>query len=63
MARKVGWQSKILISFIICRDGSVKDIRIIESSGGNAVDNNAVKVIQKIASFSKLPVAAELVFL
>ena len=32
IARKMGWQGRVLISFIICKDGSVKDIRIIESS-------------------------------
>lgn len=61
MARKMGWQGRVLISFIICRDGSVKDIRIIESSGVKALDKNAVKVIQKIAPFPKPPVAAELI--
>ena len=61
MARKMGWQGRVLVSFIICRDGSVKDIRIIKSSGVKALDKNAVKVIQKIAPFPKPPVAAELI--
>lgn len=60
IARKMGWQGRVLISFTICRDGSVKDIRIVESSGFKALDNNAVKVIQKVAPFPRPPVSAEL---
>jgi periplasmic protein TonB len=61
MARKMGWQGRVLISFIICSDGSVKDIRIIESSGFKVLDKNAVEVIQKVAPFPRPPVAAELI--
>jgi protein TonB len=60
IARKMGWQGRVLISFTICRDGSVKDIRIVESSGFKALDNNAVKIIQRVAPFPKPPVSAEL---
>ena len=60
IARKMGWQGRVLISFVICRDGSVKDIRIVKSSGFKALDNNAIKVIQKVAPFPKPPVSAEL---
>ena len=61
IARKMGWQGKVLISFVICRDGSVKDIRIVESSGFNALDKNAVEAIRKGAPFPRPPVAAELI--
>lgn len=61
MARKMGWQGKVIISFIVCEDGSVKDIQIIESSGFKALDKNAVEVIRKVAPFPKPPVAAELI--
>ena len=61
IARKMGWQGKVLISFVICKDGSVKDIRIVESSGFNALDKNAVEAIRKGAPFPRPPVAAELI--
>lgn len=61
IARKMGWQGKVLISFVVCRDGSVKDIRIIESSGFKALDKNAVEVIREVAPFPQPPVAAELI--
>lgn len=61
IARKMGWQGRVLISFVICKDGSVKDIRIVESSGFKALDNNAVKVIREVAPFPKPPVSAEII--
>ena len=61
IARKMGWQGRVLISFVICRDGSVKDIRIVKSSGFKALDKKAVEVIQKTAPFPRPPVSAELI--
>jgi protein TonB len=61
MARKMGWQGRVLLSFVVCMDGSVKDIRILESSGFNALDKNAVEAIRKGAPFPRPPVAAELI--
>jgi protein TonB len=61
IARKMGWQGRVLISFVICRDGSVKDIRIVKSSGFKALDNKAMEVIQKTAPFPRPPVSAELI--
>lgn len=61
IARKMGWQGKVLISFVVCVDGSVKNIKIIESSGFKALDKNAVEVIQKVAPFPEPPVSAELI--
>jgi periplasmic protein TonB len=61
MARKMGWQGRVVISFIVCTDGSVTNIQIIESSGFKALDKNAVEVIRKAAPFPKPPVAAELI--
>lgn len=61
IARKMGWQGRVLISFVICRDGSVRDIKIVESSGFKALDKNAVEAIRKEAPFPKPPVSAELI--
>lgn len=61
IARKMGWQGKVLISFIICIDGTIKDIQIVESSGHKALDKNALEIVQKVAPFPKPPVAAKLI--
>ncbi|MEN8189128.1 MAG: energy transducer TonB [Thermodesulfobacteriota bacterium] len=60
IARKKGWQGRVLISFTIYRDGSVKDISIIKSSGFRILDKNAVEVIKKVAPFPRPPMVAEL---
>lgn len=56
LARKMGWEGNILISFTISTDGGVEDIRIIKSCGFNALDKNAIKTIRLCAPFPK-PIA------
>jgi periplasmic protein TonB len=59
-ARRMGWSGKVLISFIVCRDGQVSEIRIVESTGYPVLDRSAVDTIRKVAPFPKAPVEAEL---
>ena len=61
IARRRGMQGKTVISFIICVDGSVKDLKVVESSGYAILDRNAIKSVQRAAPFPKPPVSAELV--
>lgn len=61
IARKMGWQGKVIVSFVICLDGSVKDITIRESSGHAILDKNAIDVIRKGSPFPRPPVSAELI--
>jgi len=61
MARKVGWQGKVKVSFIIKEDGRVEGIRIIESSGYRLLDRNVVETIHDVQPFPKPPVRAELI--
>jgi protein TonB len=59
-ARRMGWSGKVLISFVVCRDGQVSEIRIVESTGYPVLDRSAVDTIRKVAPFPKAPVEAEL---
>jgi len=59
IARKMGWEGKVLVAFTICNDGQVEDIRIIKSCGFKALDKNAIKTIKQCAPFPKPPVRAE----
>ncbi len=61
IARKKGWQGRVLISFVILEDGSVIDIQIIESSGYSLLDKNAVKSVLSAAPFPTPPVKAEII--
>ena len=60
MARKMGWCGQARISFIICEDGSVNDVRVVESSGFSLLDRNAVDTVKNAAPFPRPPVKAEI---
>jgi len=59
IARRMGWEGKVLVTFIICADGRVEDIRVIKSCGFDALDKNAIKTIKRCAPFPKPPLRAE----
>ncbi|MBA3016071.1 MAG: TonB family protein [Proteobacteria bacterium] len=61
IARKNGWQGRVLVSFVICQDGQVKDIRIEKSSGFALLDKNSVSIIKQSAPFPNPPVQATLI--
>ncbi|MFN3395380.1 MAG: energy transducer TonB [Thermodesulfovibrionales bacterium] len=61
MARKMGWSGRVTISFIIIEDGSVKDIKIVESSGFDILDRNAAETVKKVSPFPRPPVRAEVI--
>lgn len=61
MARKMGWEGKVLLSFVISTSGYVEAIKIIKSCGFKALDQNAIKTVRQCAPFPKPPVNAELI--
>lgn len=61
MARKMGWSGKVTVSFVITEDGSVRDIKIIESSGFDVLDRNAAETVRRVSPFPKPPVRAEVI--
>ena len=60
-AKRMGWQGKVVLSFIIAADGSVRAFRIIQGSGFKMLDRSAIETVQETAPFPKPPVEAELV--
>lgn len=60
-ARRMGWQGKVILSFVIRADGSVRSFRIIQSSGFMMLDRKAVETVQEAAPFPRPPVEAQLV--
>ena len=61
VARKRGLEGKCVVAFVICKDGNVADVRIVESSGHAILDNSAVATVKRAAPFPTPPVTAELV--
>lgn len=60
-ARRMGWQGKVIVSFIITADGSIKEVKITQGSGFAVLDNNALETVNDTAPFPKPPVEAQLV--
>ncbi|MEN6432270.1 MAG: energy transducer TonB [Smithella sp.] len=60
-ARRMGWQGKVLLSFIITANGLVREFKIIKSSGFAMLDKSAVESVKDTAPFPKPPVEAQLV--
>ncbi len=59
IARKMGWEGRVVIAFTVCDDGQVEDIRVIKSCGFKSLDKNAIKTIKQCAPFPKPPVRAQ----
>lgn len=61
IAREMGWQGKVTISFVVCENGQAQDIIIKEGSGFGVLDKNAVETIKRASPFPSPPVKAELI--
>ena len=60
IARKMGWCGQVKIAFVVCEDGSVGEVSVIESSGFGLLDRNAVETVKSVAPFPRPPVRAEI---
>lgn len=60
-AKKMGWEGKVITSFVISSEGYAKDVRIAKSSGYDILDRNVFKAINKASPFPKPPVEAQII--
>ncbi|MCS6957304.1 MAG: energy transducer TonB [Aquificaceae bacterium] len=57
LARKMGWEGKVVLSICIDEDGTLKEVRVLESSGYEVLDRNAIETVKRVAGlFPKPPV-------
>jgi len=61
VARRMGWQGKVVLSFVITAKGAVKSFQVVQSSGFKMLDRQAIETVQDAAPFPKPPVEAKLV--
>jgi protein TonB len=61
MARKMSWSGKTVVAFVINEDGTVHNIRVVETSGYPILDKSATETVRNVAPFPKPPVRAEIV--
>jgi len=55
IARKMGWEGKVLISFVLTKDGKINFLIIERSSGYKVLDENAIDTIKKVSKYFPLP--------
>jgi len=61
MARKMRWSGKVIVAFVIAEDGTVHNLRVVDSSGFPILDRSAAETVRNVAPFPKPPVRAEIV--
>lgn len=61
IARQMGWEGKVIIAFVVRTDGHARDITIMEGSGIELLDRNAVVAVQNASPFPRPPIEAQLV--
>lgn len=59
-ARRMGWQGKVIVSFIVLENGCASNIKIKESSGHRLLDDNVIKTVKAVSPFPRPPVKSEL---
>ena len=58
-ARRMGWEGKVILSFMIHEDGSVHDARILQSSGVTVLDEAAKEALRKSVIHSQIATSAK----
>lgn len=60
-ARRMGWTGTVKVSFVVNEDGSVSNVKVLETSGVEVLDNNALETISLGSPYPKPPCKAEIV--
>lgn len=55
-ARRMGWEGRVVLSFMVHENGSIYDVRIVASSGFSVLDENARKTVAKTNLRKPVPV-------
>ncbi|RME11676.1 MAG: energy transducer TonB, partial [Aquificota bacterium] len=57
IARRMGWEGRVVLIIRLCEDGTLKEVKVAESSGYEVLDKNAMETVRKVAHlFPKPPV-------
>lgn len=61
IARRMGLEGKVIISFVILTNGTVRDIRVVESSGNTILDRNAIEAVKRTSPFPRHRLEAKVI--
>lgn len=51
LARRKGWCGKLVLGFVLCVDGSIEDLQVLESSSYRILDQAALQAVEASAPF------------
>lgn len=54
-AKVTGLQGRLVLKFVLNRDGSLRDLKVVKSSGVEILDDAAIKAIRRAAPFYAIP--------
>jgi len=55
LARRMGWEGKVVVSFVLTKEGTVKEVKVVNSSGYKVLDENTVATLQACAKYFPIP--------
>jgi len=55
IAKKMGWEGEVVISFVLTKEGKVNFLNVEMSSGYKVLDENAIKTIKEASKYFPLP--------
>jgi len=53
IARRMGWQGKVLITFLVDVDGNIIEVELKTSSGYAVLDNSALQIVKSLSGLPK----------
>lgn len=54
-ARRMGWEGKVLLSFVVSESGTIEGLKIVNSSGFRTLDENAREAVLKTRFSQRIP--------
>ncbi|GFE61896.1 energy transducer TonB [Geobacter sp. AOG2] len=60
-ALRMGWSGRVVLSFVVAENGSVRSLQVKVSSGYPVLDARAVDTVRQCVPFPRPPVAAEII--
>ena len=54
-AVRMGMEGKLVVKFVIGKDGSLKELKLLKSSGYKILDDEAINAIKDAAPFNPIP--------
>jgi periplasmic protein TonB len=61
LAKQMGLEGKVIVSFIVNSNGHAKDIKLMNSSGIEILDRSSIEAVKDASPFPKPPVEAQLI--